>query len=180
MKKIFLAIIIINLFLTIGCVKKSEQSAVKSNPDLSGSLGSDALLADTIIYPVTIFNFDPTDDYAGQRLHKLQRKKFVDEIFDAIYGGTLNVYHYYTGELLSIDDIKTLESMPDFSRDRIEEIQFDETWHFSLSSKQFQKEVHSIVLAYALYSEDGERRGLKAAFRINLNGGEHYSSSTKE
>jgi hypothetical protein len=169
MKKTLLLIPIISLLLTVGCVKKSEPTSVKSEPTSTIPLGSEALLADTIIYPVTIFNYDPQDDWAEHRLHKVQRTKFVEEIFDAIYAGKLDVYHYYTGELLSIEDIKNLEKMPDFSRDRIEEIQFDETWHFSLSSKQFQKEVHSIVLAYALYTDEGERRGLKAAFRIKLN-----------
>ena len=169
MKKVLLSITLVSLLFAVGCVKKTEPSSVKIEPISTSLLGSEALLADTIIYPVTIFNYDPQDDWAEHRLHKVQRTKFVEEIFDAIYAGKLDVYHYYSGELLSIDDIKNLEKAPDFSRDRIEEIQFDETWHFSLSSKQFQKEVHSIVLAYALYTEEGERRGLKAAFRINLN-----------
>lgn len=129
----------------------------------------ETLIADTIIYPVTIINFDPTDDWSEYRLKGVQQKKMVDDIFNAVYSGQLIAYHYYTDEPLTLVELKQLEASPDFSRDKIEEIQFTETWHFSAQDKQFQKEVHSMVLAYALYDEYGNRRGLKAAFRIKLN-----------
>ncbi len=160
---------IFSLLLTTGCINKEKSENDNKSFAISGVLSDEALLADTITYPVTIFNFDPTDDWSEQRLRNVQRQKLVEEVFNAIYSKTLTVYHYYSDEPLSINDIRELEASPDFSRDRIEEIQFVETWHFSPELKQFQKKVHSIVLAYALYNDDGSRRGLKAAFRIKLN-----------
>lgn len=172
MKNALIIVIVISLFILAGCVRKTENATIKKNTTIAGSLGEENLLADTIIYPVTIYNFDPYDDWAEYRLHKIQRKRFIEEVFDAIYSENLTVYHYYDDYKLTIEDIKKLEASPDFSRDRIEEIQFVETWHFSPALKQFQKEVHSIVLAYALYTEEGQRRGLKGAFRIKLKPGE--------
>lgn len=168
MRHIIFSYILI-LLLSVGCTNKEQSSGDKATATL---INKDAdiksLIADTIIYPVTIFNFDSTDTWSEYRLKNVQREKLVKDIFDAIYSGNLTVYHYYTDKPLSIDDIKELESTPDFARERIEEIQFVETWHFSPELKQFQKEVHSIVIAYALYNENGERGGLKAAFKIKL------------
>ncbi len=164
-KNKFLGLIIV-LFFVSGCVKKNEKNASTINNPIVKKTNAGNLVADTIIYPVTIFNFDSSDEWNEFRLRKVQRKKFVDGIFEAIYSGDLKVYHYYSGVELTIDDIKLLELSTDFSRDRIEEIQFVETWHFSTETKKFNKQVHSIVLAYSIFNDDGERRGLKAAFRI--------------
>ncbi len=164
-------ITILSLFviLIVACSEKPKTPVEKSIGIQKIAADLESLIADTIIYPVTIYNFDSTDDWSEYRLKGVQRQKMVDEIFNAVYSGQLTAYHYYTNKPLTLAELKQLESSPDFSRDRIEEIQFTETWYFSAQAKQFQKEVHSMVLAYALYDEYGNRRGLKAGFRIKLN-----------
>lgn len=162
-------LIILPAFLFLmACGNQKQPATEKTVTHDRPGLDDAALIADSITYPVTIYNFDPADTWTAQCLSKVQREKMVNDIFEAIYAGHLTVYHYYTDEVLSVDEIRALETQPDFSRNRVEEIQFVETWHFSPRLKQFEKKVHSIVIAYALYDEDGNRRGLKAAFRIKM------------
>ena len=166
MKVLF--IVLPALLFLVACGNKKQPATEKTISPGRPELDDTALIADTITYPVTIFNFDPTDTWTAQCLSKVQREKVVNEIFEAIYAGELTVYHYYSDKILSPEEIRALEAQSDFARNRVEEIQFVETWFFSPRLKKFEKKVHSIVIAYALYTEEGQRRGLKAAFRIKM------------
>lgn len=163
-----LSLIIVTAFLIIsGCT--SNESKVKTIVISQNSLGEEAIVADPIIYAVDIISYDQDDEWMNERLKHVQSKKIITEIFEQVYGGQLEAFDYYTDQLLTLDDVKRIESAPDYSRGRIEELLFEETWLFSAEQKAFQKHVHSMVLGYAVYADDGYRRGVKPVFRVKLN-----------
>ncbi|MBR8534219.1 hypothetical protein KDU71_01490 [Carboxylicivirga sediminis] len=147
--------------------------ACKQSPSAASGSGSSneapgLCLADTIIYPVLIKNNDPYDTWTEQCLSRLERAKFVEQIFDAVYKHKAKAYSYNTHEELSISEVKDIEKQPDFSRDKVAKLQFWETWHFDEQQLIMTKKVQAILLAYEYLSEDGELRGYKAAFYIKL------------
>jgi hypothetical protein len=150
-----------------GCFKTKTEPVIITISDKN--LNSSHIIADTIIYSVDIINYDQNDEWAAWRLRHMNTSKLVEDILGKVYAGKLKAYDYFTDKLLTIEDIERLESDQEYSRSQIEEIQFEETWFFSSDQQHFHKEVHSIVLAYALYTEEGLRRGLKPVFRVRLN-----------
>ena len=174
--KILFFIIIV---LITGCKNKPEQSrAIVVSSETKANLTLNDLVADSIIYSVAIVNPDSLDSWNDYRLRNVNRQKFIETIFDKLYSGNLTAYNYYDETPMTIDDIKNLEKAPDFSRNRIEEIMFEETWLYSAENNRFYKEIHSIVLAYALYTDEGIRRGgLKAAFKIKMNLSENLNNN---
>ena len=155
--------------LVFGCTNQPEQSrAIIISSDTNFTAND--LIADSIIYSVAIANPDSLDSWSDYRLRNVNRQKFIEDIFNNLYSGNLTAYTYYDETPMTINDLRNLENAPDFSRDRIEEIMFEETWLYSSENNRFYKEVHSIVLAYALYTDEGIRReGMKAAFKVKMN-----------
>jgi hypothetical protein len=160
--KIGSALIII--LLLSGCDYAKQKDGGRNE-----TFSSAHLMADTIFYPVRIKNIDPNDEWADSRLQKLNRKKLVDDIFSSVYDGKATAYHYLTDAPLSIDDIKELEQRDEFVRDNVVELEFRETWWFNATTAKFEKEIISILVAYAVFEDDGNLRGLKAAFYIKNN-----------
>ena len=127
------------------------------------------LIADSIIYSVTLINTDEYDSWSSFRLRNVNQKKIITEIFEKIYSGEIIAYEYHDQRPLSIEEVKALENKADFTRERIEEIMFEETWFYSPETNTFHKEVYSLVFAYATYTDEGSRKdALKAAFKIYL------------
>jgi len=126
-------------------------------------------IADPIIYEVLVKNPDPDDEWASEKIKKLKAKEFINTLFDAVYEGRATPYNYHTGEVMSIDDIRQLESSEEFDRTLIGKIQFDETWYFDPTSMIMKKDVKSVLLAYEVYDQFEEVVGYKAAFLIHLN-----------
>lgn len=149
------------LFLT-GC--NNQKSTNSSN----NQVYSGECLADTIIYSVVIKNLDPLDTWTEKCLSKLKREKMVDQIFEAIYSHNAVPYNYNNNQELSIADIKNIEAQEEFSRDEVGKLQFWESWYFDKETQRMQKKVHSILVAYAIKTEEGELRGYKAAFYIKM------------
>jgi hypothetical protein len=154
---ITLAIILIN------CSGGSDSREIKTGP-VPG-----IMLADTISYPVVIKNPDTTDTWTTECLLPLDRKKLVDMVFDAVYKHKAQAYKYFDDKPMSISEIKDLEKTDEFSRDRVGKLQFWESWYFDEKHQIFTKKVHKILVAYELFTEDGELRNYKAAFYIKLN-----------
>lgn len=125
-------------------------------------------LADTIISDVVILNPDG-DEWTDYTLRKLDKKTLVDEIFKSVYSGELEPFEFFNNTPLTIDDIKDLEKAPEFSRDKIAKVQFEEAWYYDAQNKKMIKKVHSIMLAYEIYSSLGELKGYKPAFKVYFN-----------
>ncbi len=127
-----------------------------------------SLIADTINYGVVVHNLDSADLWKKKSLSGFDRKNFIDLIFNSIYNKEIQPYDYFTGESLSVRDIKKLENDPEFSRSKIGKIQFLERWYIETTTLNMVKKVHSVMLAYETFRDDGSFRGYKPAFKIFL------------
>ncbi len=164
MKQCILITLLIYLFVT-GCNKTSERTIIVNS---LLEIRAENIIADTIIYSVIIRNFDKNDTWAEERLKYTQADKIISTIFDKVYEGKIQAYDYFTNSPLSIEQIKKLENFEDFSRDLIQELQFEEIWFMNDQVDWFHKEVLSINMGYAVYNSDGTQRGLKPVFRFRF------------
>ncbi len=124
-----------------------------------------SVFADTIINDVLIQNPD-SSEWTDYCLRNLNKDALVEEIFNSIYNGKLVPFEFFKDTPLNIDDIKSLESDPEFSRDKIAKVQFEEAWFFDTEKQIMVKKVYSIMLAYEVYNLDGEIKGYKPAFKV--------------
>jgi len=125
------------------------------------------VIADTIITDVVIKN--PTDDeWVDYALRNLDRKILVDKIFDAVYSKQLEPFDFFNDTPLTIEQVREIETDPDFSRDIISKVQFEEKWYYDAENNIMIKKVHSIMLAYELYNAEGEIKGYKPTFKVFL------------
>lgn len=125
------------------------------------------VLADTLVNDVVILNPD-NNEWTEYCLRNLNKKTLVNEIFKAVYEGELAPYEFFNNKSFSIEDIKTLENDPEFSRDNIAKVQFEEAWYFDAKNQKMVKKVHSIMLAYEIYDLNREVKGYKPAFKVYL------------
>ena len=155
--------IFILLVFASGCnLKQKEYQSIQL-----GTEEKFIVIADTIISDVVVKNPNQ-DEWADICLKNLDKKTLVDEIFKSVYSGELIPYEFFNNQTLSIEDIKALEDDPDFSRELIAKVQFEEAWYFDPTSQRMIKKVHSIMLAYEIYNSLGEIRGYKPAFKVYL------------
>lgn len=125
------------------------------------------VIADTLVSDVVILNPN-NDEWTDYCLRNLNKKILVKEIFESVYTEELVAYEFFNNTPLSIKDIKVLEDDPEFSRDKIAKVQFEEAWYFDTDNQKMIKKVHSIMLAYEIYDSEGEIRGYKPAFKVYL------------
>jgi len=125
-------------------------------------------IADSIHYGVVIKNRDESDTWQKKWLKSFEREAFVDHLFEAVYAGRLQPYDYFSGEPITIKEVRELENRQEFNRSRIGKIQFKERWYFDTDRLQMVKEVSAVMLAYEVYRDDGSFRGYKPAFLVKL------------
>lgn len=114
------------------------------------------LVADTITYLVYIRPQDLTDEFEVAYLSGLKVDLLVDQIFDAVYKHGAQATDFQTGQVYSIDDIKTRElTDPRFAREKVSVIQFTERWFFDPVALQFKKEVLKIHVGYGIRNDAG-------------------------
>ncbi|MCG8582413.1 MAG: hypothetical protein MI866_20985 [Bacteroidales bacterium] len=154
---------VVCFFLVLNACKQRPATTTTAETETPG-----ICIADTIIYPVVIKNPDSLDVWTEQSLSQLERKQFIDQVFEAIYKHKAQAYSYFDHEELSMSDIRDIEEQPDFSRDKIAKLQFWETWHFDEKQLIMTKKVHAILLAYEIHTEEGDLRGYKAAFYVKM------------
>ncbi len=127
------------------------------------------LIADTIIYDVYINNLDSTDKWTDECLQYLKKDVLFGEVFDNIYNGKITAYNFFTKEPLSIEDVKEIQSSPEFSEDAIGKIQFREVWYFDGETQVMNKKVISMIFGLELYNNLGELKGYRPLFKIQTN-----------
>ena len=125
-------------------------------------------VADTILYPVDIINLDSTDKWADIRLRRLQRKRMINMLFEAIYQGNVKAFDYYTDESFSPEDIKEMEASGQFERNEVSQLQFEEAWYLDTINNRMTKEVQSVLLAWPVYDTNGAFQAYKAGFVVKF------------
>ncbi|MBI2967532.1 MAG: hypothetical protein HYY40_06940 [Bacteroidetes bacterium] len=122
----------------------------------------------------------------GQWGEKIEHKKLVDAVFDAVYSGRTHAYDFFDGKPISADEVKKKESRIDtlfienpdsgtmdmkivevkLDRNDIAKIFFRENWYLDEANFKFSKKVTAITLTTAKYSPDGEYIGLEPLFSV--------------
>jgi hypothetical protein len=126
------------------------------------------LIADTIIYDVLIKNPNPEDTWTTECIDNLKKAQFIDQIFAAIYNGNLEPMEYYDDTPLKIRKIRNQEKAEELIRSNIGKVQFTERWYYDPREFTMKKEVISLVFGQQLYNNEGEVRGYKPVFKVNL------------
>lgn len=119
-----------------------------------------------IIYDTYIINRDSTDSWGDECLSNFKRKALIDKVFDAVYHERITPYDYFTGEKLSPQQIKEMESAGTFSRNNISKIQFEERWIWDNEKVIMQKQLISMTVAYEVFDNAGKSRGQKPIFKL--------------
>lgn len=164
--------------LVLSCKDETDNSTKKDsiNADKSVEINKDLLnkgenaipVADSIMYITTVINPDPSEDYyMTDWLAGADIKTLAELIFKAVYEGKLKVYDYVTGEEMTIEDVKSLDT--EWKRDDIGQILFTEDWYFDEKELRMYKQVNSVMLAYYRYADDGTLIGNKAGIRVYFN-----------
>ena len=162
MKSIVGLLIITSVILGVGCSTADKQN------DNSYIVNDKDIIADTIYYPVRIKNISTEDEWATKRLANLNRPKLVEDIFNAIYSNKAQAYNYLTNAPIDAASIREQENDGLIKRDDVIELEFRETWWYNADKSVFKKEVHSVLVAGALYDSNGEFRGMKALFYVKM------------
>jgi Gliding motility associated protein GldN len=155
------------VILSFGCTHKPTSESKNTSKIRVDSLYG-TVIADSIIYDVIIHNPDPENPSTTEYLKDLRQKALIDSLFDLVYAEKITAYDFFSNEILSVRDLKKMESETGYSREDIGKIQFTERWFFDKTSQQFKKEVMSLVLGYELLNQDGGLRGYKPVFKIYL------------
>lgn len=123
-------------------------------------------IADTFIADLVVKNPDSADWWTEKCVQRLQRKAFVDTIFQQLYHQQLIAYDYFSGKPLSISQIKELEHRNDFNRNIVGKFQFYEGWYYDYQKKVFLKKVYAIIFGYETYDDNGLVKGYKPMFKV--------------
>jgi len=147
--------ILIGIIIFVGACHNSEKERLPST-ELFGK----------IIYETAIVNHDSTDSWAGECLSDFNRNALIDKVFKSVYDRRVTPIDYYTGEKLSPDQIRKMETGGEFSRENISKIQFEERWIWDETKNEMQKQILSMTIAYEVFDHEFKPRGQKPIFRL--------------
>lgn len=170
MKKYFLLLtaLLLVALVPVACKNDRNIPGHSGMPELAP--GSDSLLlARPITYDVVIRNPNPEDTWTAECLAGMDQQALTDFVFSALYEKKLTAYDFYTDKPLPVRKIKKIEQAMNNDRSRLAKIQFTENWYLDTARMTMDKKVTSMMFGYEVYDANGDVRGYKAAFRINLN-----------
>ncbi|MBN1988765.1 MAG: hypothetical protein JW783_05205 [Bacteroidales bacterium] len=165
MSRLYLISTSILLLVCIGC-KRTPSDAERCTTNSSSVTGG-AVIADSLIYDVIIRALDPDNEWENIRVKGIDRKAFVQGVFDAIYTGKYYAYDFFTQEPISIDSVRAIENKPNFTIDQVSKVQFTEHWEL-LETGELIKRVDAMTLGIEHYSNQGTFIGHKALFTVKL------------
>lgn len=152
---------ILILSMICGCsTKNSGKTSISERFTVEG-----IILADTIIYDVTITLLDSSNKWECECLKGVRQKSLVDYIFNQIYAGRFTAYNFSDGEQLTTRELQKIEQTNGFNRQLISKIQFKELWHTDTSGT-LKKEILEMTLGYASYSNQHTFLGHKGLFNV--------------
>ncbi|WP_291862223.1 hypothetical protein [Marinilabilia sp.] len=150
-------------FLFQACQPESGETTTSSAQSTSG-----IVVADTIIYPVDIINLDSTNTWASSRLRNLNQQQTADLLFKAVYEGNAEALDYYNREPIPVEKLKEMEASGDFDREKLAQLQFEETWQIDPVAGTMTKTVQSVLLAWPVFDSRGNFQAYQAGFLIEL------------
>jgi len=121
-----------------------------------------------IIYDTYVINRDSTDSWGDECLSNFNRKKLIDKVFTSVFDGKITPYDYFTGEKITPEQIRKMETDNLFSRKNISKIQFEEQWVWDEQKNEMLKQVISMTIAYEVFDNEGKSRGQKPIFKLKF------------
>lgn len=156
-KIIITALICSGLFL-FSCQNKREEEQ---------QLLKGKAIANPIIYEVVVKNPNPDDDWMNECLENTNSSVLIKDILKAVKSGELKAFDYYDNHQLSKKEITAIIKDNQLE-ERTGKIQFVEDWYWDKNNLQLQKVVKKIMFGYEVYHDNGELRGYKASFVVDL------------
>ena len=151
------------IFMAFSC-KQHEQNP---NVTINESENAVTTFADSIKYDVIIKPTDSEDAWEVERLQNFKQNSFIDYIFEQLYAGNFSAFDYETHKVLSIQEVKKIESAADFNRQNIGKIQFNEKWYID-STGMLNKKINFLTLGIESYSNQKTFLGYKALFIVKF------------
>lgn len=178
MKKVIL-LLILPVTIMVSC---NQEPVPVGEGTGEQSLSSGTLIAEGLRSEALIVFPEEDETWLG----KIDQKKLVDAIYDAIYEGRVTPYDFITDDPLTIEDVKAIESsidtiyIEDFETDEIEmkvvedelrrdeitKVFFKEDWYFDKVNFKMEKKVIGIALAIENYDKNGNLRGYEPLFIV--------------
>lgn len=162
---------IILLLLTVlitSCNERRSEHKTVSAP-LTEDVPEGAVLIASGIVTEVIIRPDPDGDpWEIEKVAGYNGEAMVNSIFERIYDGTLTVYDYHSGDVLTANDVKKIEAEFKNDRTKIGKLSFTEDWYYRPADNTLEKKARSVVLGYELYNNLGKVYAYRAAFRADL------------
>ncbi len=166
MKKTFIMLLLIALITS--CNERRSEQKTTSAPSTEGVPENAVLIARDIVTEVIIRPDPDGDPWEIEKVAGYNGEAMVNGIFERVYNGTLTVYDYHSGEVLTANDVKKIEAEFKNDRTKIGKLSFTEDWYYFPAANTLEKMAKSVVFGYELYNNLGKVYAYRAAFRADL------------
>lgn len=161
-------ILFLLIALITSCNERRSEQKTASAP-LTEDVPEEAILIAHDIVTEVIIRPDPDGDpWEIEKVAGYNGEAMVNGIFERVYDGTLTVYDYHSGEVLTANDVKKIEAEFKNDRSKIGKLSFTEDWYYLPAANTVEKRARSVVFGYELYNNLGKVYAYKAAFRADL------------
>ena len=160
-------LLLLTVLITSCNERRSEQKTVSA--PLTEEVPEGAVLIASGIVTEVIIRPDPDGDpWEIEKVAGYNGEAMVNSIFERIYDGTLTVYDYHSGDVLTANDVKKIEAEFKNDRTKIGKLSFTEDWYYRPAENTLEKKARSVVFGYELYNNLGKVYAYRAAFRADL------------
>jgi hypothetical protein len=166
MKRTFI-LILLAVMITSCNERRSEQKTAAA-PLTEDNPEGEILIARDIVTEIIIRPDPDGDPWELEKVAGYNGEAMVNNIFERVYDGTLTVYDYHSGEVLTANDVKKIEAEFKNDRTKIGKLSFTEDWYYHPAENTVEKRARSVVLGYELYNNLGKVYAYRAAFRADL------------
>jgi len=166
MKKIFTVLLLMALITS--CKERRSEQNTTTVPLTEGVPEGAVLIARDIVTEVIIRPNPEGDPWEIEKVAGYNGEAMVNSIFERVYDGTLTVYDYHSGEVLTANDVKKIEAEFKNDRTKIGKLSFTEDWYYFPEAIAVEKRARSVVFGYELYNNLGKVYAYRAAFRADL------------
>jgi len=160
-------LLLLTVLITSCNERRSEQKTV-SAPQTEDVPEGAVLIASGIVTEVIIRPDPDGDPWEIEKVAGYNGEAMVNSIFERVYDGTLTVYDYHSGEVLTANDVKKIEAEFKNDRTKIGKLSFTEDWYYRPAENTLEKKARSVVFGYELYNNLGKVYAYRAAFRADL------------
>lgn len=166
MKTVKTAIII--ALLIVSCKGRGPEEGEISAAGKVDTPEGAVIVAHDIVTEIIVRPDIDGDPWEVEKVEGYQGEIMINSIFDRIYRGSLIVYDYHTGEILTANDVRKVENEFNDDRSKIGKLSFTEDWLYYPAENRLEKITKSVVFGYELCNNQGKVYAYRAAFQASL------------